>query len=150
MKRFRFSLRPVHVIRAQRELQAREALAAAVQVLVQAEEKLTRIRDRKTEFETALLSGRRDRFNAANAAQALVAYRQECLAEAEADRATAVARTGVAERRTAYFEAHSRLEVVKRLEVKARGAHRLAALRSEQIELDEFAGRTASRKLFPT
>ena len=39
--------------------------------------------------------------------------------------------------------------MVKRLEEKARTAHRQAANREEQAEFDDFAGRAAHRKLSP-
>ncbi len=147
MKRFRFNLRPVSVIRTHHEMRARDAFATAVHLYVEAEERLARVRERKAEFEAALFAGRRDRFHAAAEAQTLAAYRRECLEEIETERGVIAARALMIERRAEYVEAHRRLEVVNRLEAKARASHRQAANREEQAEFDEFAGRAAHRKL---
>lgn len=146
MKRFHFNLRPVAVIRAHHELRARDALAAAARQLQEVSEKLARVRARKAEFETALLASRRERFDAAGEAPVLLAYRGVCAEEAEADKVVVAARQLMAERRTAYINAHRRMEIVRRLETKARAAHRVAVLHAEQVEFDEFAGRAVFRK----
>ena len=149
MKRFRFSLRPVAVLRAHQELRAREAFAAAVHAYVRAEKELTETRARVARFERELFAGRTERFSAAEEAHLLSAYRNECAAEAEAERATSAARAGMEERRKDYLDAHRKLEVVRRLEQKARTAHQQEVNREEQNEFDEFAGRRASgRKVF--
>jgi flagellar protein FliJ len=145
MKRFRFNLRPVSVIRTHHEMRARDAFATAVHLYVEAEERLARVRARKAEFEAALFAGRRDRFHAASEAQSLAAYRRECIEEIEGERAMISARALMGQRRSEYIEAHRRLEVVNRLEAKARAAHRSVANREEQAEFDDFAGRAAHR-----
>ncbi|MDB6093980.1 MAG: hypothetical protein JWM32_1542 [Verrucomicrobia bacterium] len=147
MKRFRFNLRPVSVIRTHRKMQARDAFATAVHLFVEAEEKLARVRARKAEFESALFAARQERFQAGSEVQSLVAYRRECLEEAETEKAMVAAHTLMSERRSEYLEAHRKVEVVIRLEERARAAHRQAAGREEQSEFDEFAGRAAHRKL---
>jgi flagellar FliJ protein len=149
VKRFHFNLRPVAVIRAHHELRARDALAAAVRQFQADAGKLTRVRARKEEFEVALLASRRVRFDPAGEASVLLAYRGVCLEEAAAEQAVAAARAVMAECRAAYIHAHRRLEIVRRLETKARTLHRQAALHAEQVEFDEFAGRAASRKSVP-
>lgn len=152
MKRFRFPLRPVAVLRAHRELKAREAFAAAVHAFVKSEETLAATRARVAEFEAALFAGRRERFSAADEAQALAAYRREWAAEAEAGRTMAAARAAMEQRRIEYLDAHRKVEVVKRLEDKARTAHRHEVAREEQAEFDDFAGRqfAARRNLAST
>jgi flagellar FliJ protein len=150
MKRFRFSLRPVAVLRAHRELRAREAFGAAVHAYVNSEEDLAAVRARVARCEGALSAGRHERFSAADEAHALAGYRQECAAELAAERAMIAARSLMAQRRAEYLEAHRKVEVVKRLEEKARQEHRLAANREEQAEFDDFAGRRGARRsLFP-
>jgi flagellar FliJ protein len=52
------------------------------------------------------------------------------------------ARAEMEKRRSEYMEAHRRLEVVNRLETKARTVYRLASQREEQVEFDELAGRS--------
>jgi flagellar FliJ protein len=141
MKRFRFPLRPVAVLRAHYELRARDVFAAAVHVYVQAEAELAAVRARVAHCEAELQASRRGRFDAAASVNAFFAYRRECAAEGAAERAVFAARAEMNRRRAEYLEAHRKLEVVNRLEEKARNAHRLGALREEQIELDDFAGR---------
>jgi flagellar FliJ protein len=148
MKRFRFPLRPVTVLRAHYELRAREAFAAAVHVYVQAEAELAAVRTRVAHCEAELCASRRERFDAAAAANAFAAYRRECAAEGAAERAVFASRAEMNQRRADYLEAHRKLEVVNRLEVKARAAHRLETLREEQIELDDFAGRRTGAPQF--
>ena len=87
MKRFRFPLRPVAVLRAHREMRAREAFAASVHAYVKSEEDLAATRRRVAQFEAALFAGRRERFSAAEEAHTLAGYRQECAAEVAAERA---------------------------------------------------------------
>ncbi|MCX6954715.1 MAG: flagellar FliJ family protein [Verrucomicrobia bacterium] len=146
MKRFRFPLRPVAVLRAHHEIRAREAFAASVHSYVKSEEFLNATRARVAQFEAALFAGRRTTFNPAEEAQQLAAYRRECTAEGEAERATFAARAEMDRCRTAYLDAHRKLEVVKRLESKAREDHRLEANREEQAEFDDFATRRAMRR----
>ena len=144
MKRFRFPLRPVAILRAHQELRAREAFAAAVHVYVEAEAELADTRARVARCESDLFASRRDRFDASAAAEAFAAYRRECAAETAAERVVVEKRAEMNARRSDYLEAHRKREVVSRLEEKARATHRLDTLREEQLELDDFAGRRRS------
>ncbi len=148
MKRFHFPLRPVAVLRAHQEMRAREAFGVAVHAYVQAEQELAAVRTRVARYEAELFAGRRERFSAADEARALAAYRAECAAEVESERAMIAARATMSQRRAEYLEAHRRLEVVKRLEEKARLNHRLDTAREEQAEFDDFASRRARRPAF--
>lgn len=147
MKRFRFPLRPVAVLRAHREIRAREAFAAAVHKLVQAEEDLNRTRVRMHALEGALFSGRSTTYRAAEAALLLADYRRECAAEGEAERQVIATREEMQQRRADYIDAHRKVEVVKRLEDKARTAHRLACDREEQAAFDDLASRRRASPL---
>lgn len=146
MKRFRFPLRPVAVVRAHRESRAREAFAVAVHAYVESEENLAASRARVAHFEAALCSGRRDSFNAAEETHHLQGYRREAAAELAAERAMIAARSAMQQKRADYLEAHRQLEVVRRLETKARSAHRHETNREEQAEFDDFATRRAGRE----
>lgn len=146
MKRFRFPLRPVAVLRVHQEQRAREAFAAAVQAVARAEANLATTRARVAQFEVALAAGRRETFSAREEAHALAAYRAECVTEAQAERSVRETQAAMQQRRQEYIEAHRRVEVVKRLEEKAREAHRLEANREEQAEFDDFAGRQFAAK----
>ncbi len=146
MKRFRFPLRPVAVLRAHKEMRAREAFGAAVHSYVQAEERLATTRKRVAELEQLLFAGRSQRFLAADAASLQRVYRSECQAEMEAEREVIAAREVMNQKRGEYLEANRQLKVVGKLEEKALSRHRAEELKTEQHNLDEFAGYLASRK----
>ena len=142
MKRFRFALQPVAVLRAHRELRAKELFAAAVQAHRRAEQELADTRARVAAVEAALAARRQQTFSAHDEAQALASYREECAAEVKAEAAVATARNVVQQRRAEYIDAHRQVEVVQRLEQKARTAHRADANREEQAGFDDFASRS--------
>lgn len=146
MKRFRFSLQPVAVLRSHRESRAREAFAVAVHGFVASKEFLQVTQQRVRQVEAALCAHRAGTFSAAEESQNLAGYRREAAAEAEAERAMTAARDRMEQRRHDYVEAHRQLEVVHRLEAKARAAHRLATNREEQAEFDDFANRRANQR----
>lgn len=146
MKRFRFPLQPVAVIRAHKELRAKEVFAAAIHTYVQAEEKLASTRSRIAEMEETLFAGRVVRYFAMEAAGLYRAYRGERQAELKVEREVIEARDNMQKRRSEYLEAHRQLDVVNRLEDKARARHRADGLRLEQAQIDEFAGYAASRR----
>lgn len=141
MKRFHFPLRPVAVLRAHRETRAQEIFATSVHALTRAQEELNRTRIRVRALEGALSAGRQERFHPAEAALLLVDYRRECTCEVASERAVITARDEMHKRRAEYIEAHRQLEIVERLEEKARAAHRRENDRAEQAEADDFAGR---------
>jgi flagellar FliJ protein len=147
MKRFRFPLRPVAVLRAHRELRAREAFAASVHAYVQAEERLAATRARVAELAAVLFEGRGGTFLAADAAASFRAYRAECEEEVQVERAMFAAKAEMQKKRDEYLEANRQLKVVQRLEEKARAHHRTEMNRAEQAALDDFAGyRSANRR----
>lgn len=148
MKRFRFPLRPVAILRAHHEMRAREAFAASMQAVVKAEQELAVTRDRVRTLEVELTAGRRERFSGLDAARSLAAYRRECTAETEAEQTLVAARHAMQQRRMEYVDAHRKLEVVRRLEEKARALHRHEAAREEQAEFDDFAGQRVARRSF--
>lgn len=140
MKKFRFPLQPVGVLRAHQELRAREIFAAAVHAYVQAEEHLTVLRKRVADLAEVLFHGRSTRFLAADAAALQRVYSRECDAVAVAERELSEVRAVMQQRRAEYIEANRRLKTVKTLEDKSREHHRVEVLRAEQAELDELAG----------
>lgn len=146
MKRFRFPLRPVAVIRAHKEMRAREAFAASVHTYVQTEEKLASTRTRVADLEQLLFAGRSGRFAATDAAALYRVYRAECHVEMETEREVIAARDAMNQRRAEYIEANRQMKIIQKLEDKARDKNRLENARIEQNELDEFAGYRASRR----
>lgn len=141
MKRFRFPLRPVAVLRAHRETRAREAFAQAVHLYVKSEDELNRTRIRLRALEGALFDSRHENYRAGEAALLLADYRRECTSEGEAERRVVAAREEMQKRRAEYIEAHRQVEVVNRLEAKAREQYRHELDREEQAVADEFASR---------
>ena len=146
MKKFRFPLQPVGVLRAHQEMRAREIFAAAVHHYVQTEERLAALRKRVADLAEVLFHGRSDRFLAADAAALLRVYSGECNAVILVEREVIEARAAMQQRRSEYIEANRRLKTVQKLEEKARNQHRLEGLRAEQSELDELAGFRAFRQ----
>jgi hypothetical protein len=141
MKRFHFSLRPIAVLRAHREARAMERFAVAVQTAAAAAHTEDTAHARVGASAVALARGRDGSFRATDEALRLVAHQRECSAEAAAVRARTEADAATAQSRHAYIAARRELEAVRRLEAKARTAHRLAAAREEQGAFDEFATR---------
>ncbi len=150
MKRFRFPLRPVAILRSHQEMVAREAFASSVQAFVRSEQELNDTRKRLRDLEQALTAGRARSFSAAAEIHAIAAYRGECAAEVEAEKAMQAAQETMNQRRMEYLEAHRRLEVVHRLEEKAKVVHRYETMREEQAEFDDFAGRRLGRRTVRT
>jgi flagellar FliJ protein len=146
VKRFHFPLRPLAKLRAHLELNAREAFGASVRAHAAAQEQLVRAGERVSHLEGLVIAGRQGSFSAAGEAQNLGAYRGELALESAAASARVEAAKAMERRRAEYIEAHRRLEVVERLEEKARTAHRLAMNREEQAEFDDLASRRAARK----
>ena len=147
MKRVRFPLRPVAVLRAHRQARAREAFAAAVHVYVAAEERLAAVRLRQRELEAIMHDGRRATFRAADEVAFWSAYRGVCAEEVKCELASIEARTAMDARREDYLEAHRAVKVVDRLEQKARTVYRQEVDRESQRELDEMAGYRVARRL---
>ncbi|HWA26041.1 MAG TPA: flagellar export protein FliJ [Lacunisphaera sp.] len=140
MKKFRFPLQPVAVLRAHQELRAREVFAAAVHHYVLAEERLAALRKRVAELAEVLFHGRSERFLAADAAALLRVYRGECNAVIVTEREVIEAQDAMNARRKEYIEANRRLKTVEKLEERAREQHQLEVRRADQNELDELAG----------
>lgn len=146
MKRFHFNLRPVARLRAHFELSAREAFAAAVRSAEASQAELAAASARVAKLEAIVIAGRQGSFSAASEARNLGAYRSELAVEVAAEKSLHAARALMERRRAEYLEAHRRLEIVQRLEDKARLAHRLEVNREEQAEFDDLAGRRAARE----
>jgi flagellar export protein FliJ len=141
MKRFRFPLHPIAVIRAHAELRARENLAAALRECAAAESHLHSWQLRLVETEMRLTGHRVGRFNGTDVASQLKAYRADCVARDDAVAALREARSEMQKRRGEYVEANRALKAIEKAEAHAREAHRAENAHLEQAEIDEFAGR---------
>jgi flagellar export protein FliJ len=87
--------------------------------------------------------------NAAEAAHTYASYVRELADEKVAEAAVVEARAKADAARTAYTDAHRRVEMIERLETKARTSHRLDCLREEQVEFDDLAGRRHAARTEP-
>jgi flagellar export protein FliJ len=146
MKHFRFPLQPVARLRAHYELRAREAFASAVKTRAEAERELTRASASVVALEAVVIAGRRQHFSAAGEALNLGAFREQTAVEAQAAQAKKAAQAAMEQRRREYIEAHRRLDVMDRLEAKAKAAYRLEINREEQAEFDDIASQRLARK----
>jgi flagellar export protein FliJ len=146
MKRFRFPLRPVSVVRAHNEARAREKFAAAVHDYVGCEQELARIRGRIADLNSALFESRGERFDAGGQATYLADFRHESAAEIPAERAVIAARAEMERCRADYVENRREMEAINRIEERSRAAYRAAVLRGEQAEFDELSGHRAARR----
>lgn len=140
MKKFRFPLRPVAVLRSHAEQKARDSFAAAVHAYVAAEENQRAAALRVAEIGADLSAAREGTYTAEEAAMLFRTYRNECDEEMRQQRLLIEARDQMNRRRAEYLEANRRLRVVERLEQHAREKHRVAVITAEQAESDELAG----------
>ena len=147
MKKFRFPLRPVAILREHHQARTREAFAATVRAFTEAGARLDRKRDERREIETLMQNGRRTTFRAADEISLWDAYRRICDGEKQAEQAVQTARTAMEESRQKYLEAHRAVKVVENLEQKARTDHRFGVEREAQLESDELAGLRVGRRL---
>ena len=146
MKRFRFPLRPVVVVRAHAEARAREALALALGEQAAAETQLARRREGIARLGGELTAARQGSFTAHEAEALLRGYEAECRAERQDAGVVATRTAAAAQRRGELVVANRALRMVERLEESARLRHRQEQQRAEQAELDVFAGQRAARR----
>jgi flagellar export protein FliJ len=139
MKRFHFPLRSVAVVRAHRELRARQALAGALQVCAEAEARSAAARALAAKTAADIVAGRGFPVRAGDQAIFAALHGRECAAAAETEKTTAAARAEVETRRAVCIEASRQLKIVTRLEERARAAHRDSCLAVEQQQMEELA-----------
>lgn len=145
MKRFRFPLRPVAVIRAHRELVAQQALGVATAALTAAETEVANCRNRLDTLNRAIAGSREGGLRVGLQVAALQAYKQEKAGEVAALKQQEQARAERARRHAVCVEAHRALKVVQKLEERARARHQAEMIRQEQSEIDERAAFAAVR-----
>lgn len=145
MKKFRFPLRPVAVLRSHAEQKAREIFARAVHAYAAVEESQQAATRRVAEVGAELSASRAGTYAAEESAMLFRAYRNECEEEMRQQRLLIEARDLMNRRRAEYLEANRRLRVVERLEEQARTRHRTEVLAAEQAESDELAAGRAGR-----
>jgi flagellar FliJ protein len=139
MKRFKFPLQPVAVLRAHKRLKAQQGLAAAAAEVAKNEAQVAAAHARTVELEQMIAAGRSGPFRPDLQVSFLQSYGRERTAEAAAGKILDAARIEMAKRRQALLEAQRQVKVVSQLEVKARANYRAETLRAEQTEIDERA-----------
>jgi flagellar export protein FliJ len=145
MKRFRFRLEAVLALRGLAERAARERFALAERGASEALAALQAAgRDRLALVE-AISAARGSCFRPAEQAAGLVALRVSERAEQEAARRQVEATAAAGLAREQWLASRRDLQVVERLQQRARSAHREAVEKSEQALLDELASLAAAR-----
>ncbi len=145
MKRFRFRLEAVRGLRALAERSARERFGAAQRRVAAALADLRAAEERRLRLAEALATSRGGTFRPADQVGGLLALQEAERAERESAKRHAEARLAGERAREEWLAARRRLQVVERLEERARHAHREAAEKAEQAMLDELASLAAAR-----
>jgi len=149
MKRFKFPLQPVAILRAHKQLKAEQAMAAAATEVTKNEAQVAAAHARTVELEEMIAAGRRGPFRPDLQVSFLQSYGRERTAEASAGKALDAARIEMAKRRQALMEAQKQVKVVSQLEAKARENYRAESQRAEQNEIDERASAAFHRPPSP-
>ena len=145
MKRFRFSLQSLKIVREARELRAREVFGAAVRVVNAADAHLSTTRREKADFERTLLAERGSSFRPADQAAFLQAHRRLITREQEAVVALQRATAERESRRAEWLNSRRDLRLIENLEDGARRTHRAAEDREAQLLLDDHTNAAAAR-----
>ncbi len=145
MKRFRFRLEAGLGLRALAERSARERFGAAQQRLAAALAELRAAETRRLQLAEALAASRGGVFRPADQVGGLLALQEAERAERESAKRHAESLAASTRAREEWLAARRRLQVVEKLEERARRAHREAADKAEQAMLDELASLAAAR-----
>jgi flagellar protein FliJ len=145
MKRFRFRLEAVLGIRDLAERRARERFGFAQKKVADATEAVVLAKHRRAEIGAALAAALTGSFRAVDRVGGMAALRVAERGELEAVRLLVEAETARDRVREEWLFARRRLQVIEKLEERARQAHRDAADKAEQNLLDELGSMAAAR-----
>ena len=145
MKRFRFRLEAVRTLREVAERGQREAFGAAQQRYATAEAAVQAAATARRELLDHVAGTRSGVFRPSEQTAGLEALRQAAHREAAAEKDRQEAATARDQARETWLEARRALQIIERLEEKARAEHREAADKAEQSLLDELASIGAAR-----
>ncbi len=148
MKRFRFRLASVRSLRELAERRARENFGHAQQAVTEASANLQAAEQARLRLADSLAGTRATTFRPVEQIAGLGALRQAERAEAESARRLTVAQQNLAQARERWLAARRDLQVMQRLEERARLAHRTEADKAEQTLLDELAALATARPSF--
>jgi flagellar export protein FliJ len=139
MKRFRFHLESVKTVRNLGEQRAREIFAAELRNLVTADAFLREARAWRESLADATGGARTQIFRSGEQTAAIEALATAVVAEKNAEKRRDLADAALAEARTRWLGCRRELEVIHRIEARAREQHRDEAEKAEQAILDEHA-----------
>jgi flagellar FliJ protein len=148
MKRFRFRLASVRSLRELAEGRARENFGRAQKTVADATDHLRAAEQTRIQLTASLSGARATVFRPVEQIAGFGALRQAGQAEAEAARRLAAAQQSLAQARELWLASRRDLQVMQRLEERARLAHRTEADRAEQSLLDELAALATARPSF--
>lgn len=149
MKRFRFRLESVLSLRAVAELAERERFGVAQRELAAALDARRLAAERRDTLARSIAESVAGTFRPAEHSASLRALDLARQAELEAARRAEQATTARDRARETWLAARSRLQVIERLQTRARDAHREAAEKAEQTLLDELASLASARASLP-
>lgn len=149
MKRFRFRLESVLSLRAVAETAERERFGVAQRALDAALAERRAAAARRDALAAALAEAASGTFRPAEHAQGLLALDLARRAELDAARLAEQASAARDRARETWLAARRRLQVIERLETRARQAHRDDTDKAEQTLLDELASLSAARASAP-
>ncbi len=148
MKRFRFRLESVRSLRDLAERRAREGFGLAQQTVADATAHLRAAEQARIQLAESLSTARASVFRPVEQIAGFGALRQAERTEAEFTRRLTVAQQGLAQARERWLASRRDLQVMQRLEERARLAHRTESDKAEQSLLDELASLATARPSF--
>lgn len=141
MKRFRFRLQSLLVLRELRETQAANALAQKLEQQRRLEQDLAQAQARSEAARAQLYQAEGKRFAPQDHSAALADYDRTLALENSAEKALQAHEKPLAMARQAWAEAGRDVKVVTNLRGRAQERHLQEAARIEQAEMDEAASR---------
>jgi len=147
MKRFRFRLQSLLLLRELRESQAAHVLAQKLEHQKRLEQDLAQAQARSESARARLYQAEGKRFAAQDQAAALADFDRTLALEAASEKALQAHEKPLAMARQAWAEAGRDVKVVSNLKGKAEERHRHEAARSEQAQMDEAASRIVGGSL---
>jgi flagellar export protein FliJ len=145
MKRFRFRLESVRALRDVAEGKAREAFGQAQQQVVVAQQAVQAAEQRRTDLNAALAGARAGTFRPSEQVAGLAALRQAEQEIIAANRRLTEVEAARDWARGVWLTARRALQVMQKLEERARLVHREANDKAEQSLLDELASNSIAR-----
>jgi flagellar FliJ protein len=147
MKKFRFPLRTVAMVRNLAELRARENFSKAFQIYSEIDLRLQASRARVAELEEMLRTGRTATFRASDQVTFMSAMRVEAVNATKIEAELKTARKDLETARQAWLETRRDVRVIEKLEDKARLEHRTELEREIQADLDDRTSGMVAREL---